>query len=211
MVSSRAIVLNHTLPNNLDSDRSFASRHEAEVWANLKAGDKNAFSFFYTKYLKMLYNYGMKVRRDAPLVEDCIQDMFAGIWNSHERLGDVTNVKSYLFKALRTKIIYKLSLLSRTPMKDIESFNFTLAHTAHYITQRENADISDKIRLFIDTLSPKQKEAIFLIYYEELSYEEAAAIMDLKVKTVYNLVHLAIARLRQNKNKLATSVLFTLF
>ncbi|MEJ1237962.1 RNA polymerase sigma factor [Chryseolinea sp. T2] len=190
-------------------NQDFSHLHEAEVWKDLKAGNKNAFSFFYTRYLKVLYNYGMKVRRDSALIEDCIQDLFAGIWNSHERLGDVTNVKSYLFKSLRTKIIYKLSLLSRTPMKDIESFSFSLSHTAHYITQRENADVSEKIRQFIDTLSPKQKEAIFLIYYEELSYEEAATIMDLKVKTVYNLVHLAIANLRQNKGRIAPSVLFS--
>jgi RNA polymerase sigma factor (sigma-70 family) len=203
--------LSHLLANIHDSSHDFASRREAEVWTNLKAGDKNALGFFYTKYLKSLYNYGMKVSRDAGLVEDCIQDLFIGIWNSHSRLGDVTNVKSYLYKSLRTKIIYKLSLLSRTPLKDIDSFSFALSHTSHYITQRVNADVSDKIRQFIETLSPKQKEAIFLIYYEELSYEEAAAIMDLKVKTVYNLIHLAIAKLRQNKTKLSPSLLFTLF
>jgi len=38
-----------------------------------------------------------------------------------------------------------------------------------------------------------------LIYYEELSYEEVALIMDLKIKTIYNLIHLAISKLRERK------------
>jgi RNA polymerase sigma-70 factor (ECF subfamily) len=200
-----------TLTDITNSKISFASKQEAEIWSNLKAGDKNALSYFYTKYLKSLYNYGLKINADSGLVEDCIQDLFIGFWNSRARLGDVTNVKSYFYKSLRTKILYRLSLLSRIPVKDIDYFNFTLSHKSHYITQRIHSDISDKIKQFVNTLSPKQKEAIYLIYYEELSYEEAAGIMGLKIKSVYNLVHLAIAKLRQNKTKLSTSVFSFLF
>jgi RNA polymerase sigma factor (sigma-70 family) len=203
--------LSLTLADITNSSNSFASKHEAEIWSNLKAGDKNALSYFYTKYLKSLYNYGLKISHDSGLVEDCIQDLFIGFWNSRTRLSDVINVKSYLYKSLRTNIFYKLSILSRTPLKDIDSFNFTLSHKSHYITQRINSDISDKIKQFVNTLSAKQKEAIFLIYFEELSYEEAAAVMDLKIKSVYNLIHLAIAKLRQNKTKLSPSVFFFLF
>lgn len=203
--------LSHTQVDIQYSNESYGSKHDAEVWTNLKKGDKNALAFFYTKYLKSLYNYGMKVCRNAALTEDCIQDLFIGIWNSHSRLGDVTHVKSYLYKSLRTKILYKLSLQARTPLKDIDSFTFALSHTSHYLTQRVNSDVSEKIRLYIDTLTPKQKEAIFLIYYEELSYEEAAVVMDLRVKTVYNLIHLAISKLRQNKSRLSSAILYSFF
>jgi len=69
-----------------------------------------------------------------------------------------------------------------------------------------------KIAQMLRTLTPKQKEAIFLIYYEELSYDETAQIMELQVKTVYNLVHLALSKLRENKNELSPylfSIVFT--
>jgi RNA polymerase sigma factor (sigma-70 family) len=203
--------LSFSLTNITDPNSNFALKHEAEIWINLKAGDKSALSYFYTRYLKGLYNYGLKINRDSGLVEDCIQDVFISVWNSHSRLGDVTNVKSYFYKSLRTKIIYKLSILSRTPLKDIDAFSFELSHKSHYITQRINSDVSDKIKQFVNLLSPKQKEAIFLVYFEELSYEEVAAIMDLKIKTVYNLIHLAIANLRQNRAKLSPSIFYSLF
>jgi RNA polymerase sigma factor (sigma-70 family) len=190
---------------------NLSSKHEAEVWCNLKAGDKKALSFFYTKYFDSLYNYGTKITKDCGLTEDSIQDLFMELWNNRGRLGEVTNVKYYLFKALRRKIIYKLSLLSRLPASDIDSFEIELSHKSHYLSEQINHDIREKMIQMVNTLTAKQKESIFLIYYEELSYEEAALIMELKVKTVYNLIHLAISKLRQNKEKLSLPSFFILF
>ena len=182
----------------------FASKKEAEVWNNLKAGDKKALSYFYTKYFNSLYNYGTRITNDCGLAEDCIQDLFIELWNKREGLSIVNNVKYYLYKSIRRKIIYKLSLLSCLPdAGEITSFEIELSHKSHYLNQQIKADIREKITQLINTLTAKQKEAVFLIYYEELSYEEAALIMDLKVKTVYNLIHLAISKLRQNKEKLS--------
>jgi RNA polymerase sigma factor (sigma-70 family) len=193
------------------SSANFTSKEDAEVWNNLKAGDKKALSFFYTKYFNGLYNYGTKITKDCGLTEDAIQDLFMELWAKKEGLSNVTNVKYYLFKSLRRKIIYKLSILARLPSSEIEAFEITLSHKSHYLSQQINSEIREKIAQLIKTLTAKQKEAIFLIYDEELSYEEAALIMDLKVKTVYNLIHLAISKLRQNKEKLSLPLLSLLF
>ena len=56
----------------------------------------------------------------------------------------------------------------------------------------------------IESLTPKQKETIFLIYYDELSFKEVASIMSVEVRTVYNLVHQAMVKLRENKSSLST-------
>jgi RNA polymerase sigma factor (sigma-70 family) len=193
------------------ADINLSSKHEAEIWCHLRAGDKKALSFFYTKYFDTLYNYGRKITKDCGLTEDSIQDLFMELWNTKERLGEVSNVKYYLFKALRRKIIYKLSLLSRLPASDIDSFEIELSHKSHYLSEQINHDIREKMAQMVNTLSAKQKESIFLIYYEELSYEEAALIMELKVKTVYNLIHLAISKLRHHKEKLSLPSFLFLF
>jgi len=187
-----------------------ASNHDAEIWSSLRTGEKKALSYFYTKYFNNLYNYGSKISRDAGMVEDCIQDLFVEFWNKREGLSDVTNVKYYLYKSLRRKIIYKRSLLSRLPLNEIDSFDIQLSHKSHYLNQQINSDMREEIKNLVNTLSVKQKEAIFLVYYEELSYEDAALIMELKIKTVYNLVHLAISKLRQNKGKLSSGTFFSI-
>ena len=94
---------------------------------------------------------------------------------------------------------------------DAVSFQIELSHKTHYLNDQINADIRKKIAELIATLTPKQREAIFLIYYEELSYEEVALIMDLKIKTIYNLIHLAISKLREKKSVLWLPLLTVFF
>ena len=194
-------------PNELSLD-DFGCKDEAEAWSAMKSGDKRALIFFYTRYFNKLYDYGTRITRDTALAEDCIQDLFTEFWSKREGLSEVNNIKYYLFKSLRRKIIYKLSRDSRITLTgDLLSFEIELSHKTHYLSQQINADTRKRIVDLIKTLTPKQREAIFLIFYEELSYKEASLIMDLKIKTVYNLIHMAISKLRESKEQLSMSLL----
>lgn len=179
------------------------SGQEIAIWNNLKAGDKKSLSFLYTKYFDSLYNYGTRITTDLGLTEDCIQDLFIELWRKRNDLSEVKNIKYYLYKSLRRKIIYTLSIKARHPENELLQFEMQLSDKTHFLNQQINQDIHAQLARLIAQLSPKQKEAIFLIYYDELSYEEVASIMGLKIKTVYNLVHLAVSKLREQKNTLA--------
>src|SRR6478736_10398298 len=112
---------------NSTSLKDFSSTEEVEVWARLKAGDKRALSFIYTKYFDNLYNYGQRITSDSGLTEDSIQDLFIEFWNKREGISDVNNVKYYLYKSLRRKIIYTLSVKAKHPeTDDLKSFEVKL-------------------------------------------------------------------------------------
>lgn len=194
-------------PNELSLEE-FGCKDEAAAWAAMKSGDKRALIFFYTRYFNSLYDYGTRITRDTALAEDCIQDLFTEFWGKRERLSDVQNIKFYLIRSLRRKIIYKISRdakIGLTP--DLQVFEMRLSHKSHYLSQQVNKDIRKKLAELINELTPKQREAIFLIYHQELSYQECSVIMDLKIKTVYNLVHMAIAKLREKKEHLSLPLL----
>ncbi len=194
-------------PNELSLD-DFDCKDEAEAWSAMKSGDKRALIFFYTRYFNTLYDYGTRITRNTSLAEDCIQDLFTEFWSKREGLSDVKNIKYYLFKSLRRKIIYKLSCDRKLSLGgDLVSFEIELSHKTHYLSQQINAETRGKVVELIKTLTPKQREAIFLIYYEELSYKESSLIMDLKIKTVYNLIHMAISKLRESKEQLSIPLL----
>ncbi|MCA1801955.1 MAG: hypothetical protein LC662_05810, partial [Rhodothermaceae bacterium] len=59
-------------------------------------------------------------------------------------------------------------------------------------------DIRKKLTSAVENLPLRQKEALFHIYYEKLSYEEAASVMDVNIKTVYNLVWRGVEKLRKD-------------
>ncbi len=183
------------------------SAEEKSVWTDLKAGDKRALSTIYTKYFSLLYNYGSRITQDIKLAEDCIQDLFCEIWNKRMSLGDVINIKAYLYKSLRRKIVYQLTQQTKSvDMDELQYFEMQFSDKTHYLHQTFHAEISEKLRHLVEELTPKQKEAIFLIYFDELSYEEASSIMCLKTKTVYNLVNLAIGKLRERKDQISNFI-----
>jgi RNA polymerase sigma factor (sigma-70 family) len=177
---------------------------EMGLWQDLLSGDKKALASIYTRYFDSLYNYGIKISGDTVIVEDAIQDLFIEIWNRREGLNkEVKSIKHYLYICLRRKIVLKINQQNNTVDIDkVASFDIALSHRSHYLNNQLNTELRQKLTEVIETLSPKQKEALFLIYFEELSYEEVAAIMSLKIKTVYNLVHQAISRLKDRKHNL---------
>ena len=194
--------------NELSLD-GFTCKDEAQAWLAMKSGDTRALIFFYTRYFNNLYDYGTRITHNNALVEDCIQDLFTEFWSKREGLSEVKFIKQYLLKSLRRKIVYKLSRDSKISSGngDLISFELELSHKTHYLNQQINTDTRQKLIELIKTLTPKQREAIFLIFYEELSYEATSLIMELKVKTVYNLVHLAISKLRERKEHLSMPLL----
>lgn len=175
---------------------------EGAAWQELIGGDKKALAHLYTRYFDMLYNYGSRISRDAAVVEDSIQDLFMTLWNLRGGLNrDVKSIKQYLYTCLRRNILLKLKNQHLTvEISEVVSFDLALSHKTHYLNAQMNVELRQKLRDVVDTLTPKQKEAIFLIYFDELSYEEVATIMSLKIKTVYNLVHQAVARLKERKH-----------
>ena len=58
-----------------------------------------------------------------------------------------------------------------------------------------------RLQLALNDLPVRQKEALFHIFYENLTYEETAEVMHVHIKTVYNLAWRGIERLRTDLSK----------
>ena len=78
---------------------------EENLWLLCLNGDRDAFKEMYCRFYSLLYYYGLKLVSDKELVKDCIQDIFIKIIQNHSTLSPTLNVKGYLIKTLRNKII----------------------------------------------------------------------------------------------------------
>lgn len=165
----------------------------------------------YNQYVEVLYNYGRHISPDGHLVKDCIQNLFVELWNNKEKLGETNSIKYYLFTSLRRKIVDELMVrrkhYTEDGLSEEYSFELELPYEACIITDQASLEQKKALLRAINTLSKRQKEALFLLYYDDLSYEEAASIMQLKIRTVYNLIHTAVDALRKNIHKIIVFVL----
>ena len=184
------------------------SLDDVHLWQNIKRDNGLAFSIIYNKYTQRLYNYGMHSCHDHDLVMDCLQELFVSIWIKRRNLTAVHSVSSYLFKSFRRLLMKKLSwrkrFLQSIDLKQEQYFEITLPAEALIEMGELQEEQSEKLRRSLVTLTKRQREAIFLKFYNDLSYSDIASIMDLQVDSVYNIISKAIEALRQ---KLRTALI----
>ena len=173
---------------------------ESIVWHHMKTGSAEAFELLYDRFFPLLFRYGAQFCPDRAVLKDCLQDFFVDIYVRRSSLPEVQHVKNYLYTAFRHRIIRHVSRksLRLETLTDNYHFNVTFSHE-HTLIQHQLD--SDQQRYLVDAfqrLSSRQKEAIFLRFYEDMSYEEIAAILKMKkVKYARTLVYRAISVLRE--------------
>lgn len=170
-------------------------------------GDQNtAFEFsqqweqLYTAIGPLLYNYGCKMTTHTALVEDSIHDVFVNLLkNPH--VHAIENPKAYLFKSFRRQLINKIKADAKSHAFLLEGahapFHIEVSSEAHRIMEEHHEEQQKALSHAIQQLSPRQREAIYLKFYENHSYEEVAAIMKLEKSALYSMVYKSLVQLRK--------------
>jgi RNA polymerase sigma factor (sigma-70 family) len=195
---------------NLDLTPKEQSLDDRTLWINFKKGNDLAFSILYNKYVRRLYNYGMHSCRDRDLVLDCLQELFTLLWDRKERLGEVTCVNFYLFKSFRRLLMSKLTvgkkILISLSDKEGQGFDFTPSIEDVLVEEEWEIERNKKLRASLHALTKRQREAIYLKFFNQLSYHEVSKIMDLHVDSVYNLISKSVDILRKKLKSRAVFV-----
>jgi RNA polymerase sigma-70 factor (ECF subfamily) len=64
--------------------------------------------------------------------------------------------------------------------------------------EKEGSDQQlERLKRYLNNLSPRQYEAIVLRFYDEMSYADIAAVMEVNEQSVRNLVQRGLEHLRQ--------------
>jgi RNA polymerase sigma factor (sigma-70 family) len=173
---------------------------ESVVWDSFKKGNDLAFTILYRKYVQRLYNYGMHTCRDKDLVCDCLQELFARLWDRRETVSAVGSVNFYLFKSFRRLLMSKIIARRRfsTVLAGQASlFDFMPSAEEGMIDAENRRMQSEQLQRCMKALTRRQREALFLRFFNDLSYHEVAAIMEIRVDSVYNIISKAIDILRR--------------
>jgi RNA polymerase sigma factor (sigma-70 family) len=170
-----------------------------ELWRRCMAGDKGAFGELAELSYTSLYHYGTKFTSDRELVKDCIQDLFLDFWEKRSQISGVFSPKSYLFQALRNNLIRRVKKEARFADMDAEHDDHfgVFSVETDWIVKETQEKRDEKLRQIIEKLPARQRHALYLRYYENLSYEEIAEVMGLRRQAVANYLQFGIQKLRQ--------------
>jgi RNA polymerase sigma factor (sigma-70 family) len=158
---------------------------------------QNYESFYaevYQQLFQSLFSYGMQICGNKELVKDSIQDLFSELWKNQRTLTRVKYVKPYLLKCLKRKI--KRTLGKGKQLSVEGSFEFEISPETKLISNEQQDKNRFILNKTIQSLTERQREAIYLKFYGNLSYEEVAKVLNIKTKASYKLISRALSSLK---------------
>lgn len=178
---------------------------EKALWLQFKQGNDLAFSLLYNQYVKRLFNYGMQWCRDRDLVLDTLQELFGMLWARRSEVAVVEMVNAYLYKSFRRLLINRMTERRKknifTLTLDSDSFEVIASVEDSIILQESSAEDFSNLRRALAGLTKRQREVIFLKFYNGLSYPAVAEVMEMGVDSVYNLMTRTLEALRTHLGK----------
>jgi RNA polymerase sigma factor (sigma-70 family) len=183
---------------------------DKETLLNIIEGDREAYSKLYVDYFKKLYNYGKKFTEDGFILQDSIQEVFLDIWIKKDKLKGIDTAGSYFFSSFRYTLLRKIKQ-SRKTVQSNEFETEPVFSSDHFMISKEvSEELQRKLQTALNDLTPHQREAIFLRFYEGLSYEEVAAILHISVKATYKIMARSLSALKDNMLISVPALLFLL-
>ncbi|SMO69933.1 RNA polymerase sigma factor [Fodinibius sediminis] len=171
-----------------------------QLWKSFLDSDLEAWEQLFKLCYEDLYGYGLKLSSRPELTRDCIHELFVILWDRRENLGEVESVKAYLLASLRR------SLLKRIQEKRRYFVNWDgEVHTTVQIQfSPEEIIIRDEMKLdkrqalheALNALPDRQKEVLYLKYFNGMSYDEIEEILAINYQSIRNHIHRAVKRLR---------------
>ena len=151
------------------------------------------FELIYKQYFSMLVGFAFQYVEDSENSEDIVQEVFSKIWNQSKSLDIRTNIKSYLFGAVRNAC---LNHLRHQKVKQAHE-----QETTHEIIDQEAFmemdELQEKLEKVLNQLPEKRRQIFELSRFEGKKYQEIADELNISVKTVETQMSRSLKVLRE--------------
>ncbi len=160
----------------------------------MQAGDDDAVRDLYALYGQRLYAYALRLTNDPATAEDVTQNTLVTAWRT-----------ARTFRAEGRLIAWLLGIVHHTALKAIRNNPNYLDDVAEEIisedqpSPEEQAQVRDErrwVRQGMQSLSPEHRAVLELVFYQELSLNEAAQVLKVPVGTVKSRLSYARTHLR---------------
>lgn len=190
---------------------NLTKEQEQTLWKDMISGNKKSFENLYKQYFQALINYGFRITKNENLIEDAVQELFISIWNNRMHLSEVNEVKFYLFRSLKNRILRQLERDIFDKSEDIDvylDFLNSISEEQKKIDSEQFDANLDTLQRAIAHLPIRQQEVINLKYYHDFTLDEIAKLMDVNKQSVSNLLFRSYAILRNLLKNLTILIFF---
>lgn len=172
--------------------------NETEIIRQMQLGNMEAFDQIFELYKNRLFRMAFLISGNYADSEDIVQETFVKCYLKRKDLKDISSFTSWLYQIL-THIAWRYCKKQKREQPVDEIFDQNLAAQdpqplEHCILHEEQRLLYEKI----GELEIRQKTAIVLYYFNQLSTREIAKIMGCREGTVKSRLHTARKNLQMS-------------
>lgn len=169
---------------------------DVELLARIGNNEPAAVNEMVTRKLPRLLALASRILGDADEAKDVAQESFLRIWRQAARWrSGEARFDTWLHRVALNLCHDRLRRRRERPLNEEEALE--LADSAPPLDEQlESADRNARMAAALAALPARQREAIVLQYYQELSNIDAAALMNISVEALESLLSRARRQLR---------------
>jgi RNA polymerase sigma-70 factor (ECF subfamily) len=164
--------------------QEYATLTDGELVELFHSGEKHgSFTVLVERYQKRIYFAARKMLAgDHASADEIAQDTFVKAYEAMDKFRGDAQIYTWLYRIMMNAVIQRSRKLKVRPTVGLESADHVeSAEEGRPDQQLVHSETSSQIEQAILTLPPKQRQVFIMRFYEELSYEEIAAIVGTSV------------------------------
>ena len=158
--------------------------------------DTFAYKELFVSFYNPLLRFAITLVKSREQAEEVVSDVFINIWEKRKRINSITNLKVYLFIAVKNTSLNYLSRQNKNLTDSVDEA--VMEFKSIYFDPEQlmvTAEMVARIKAAIEELPPKCKLIFKLVKEEELKYRDVAEILNVSVKTVESQIAIALKKI----------------
>lgn len=182
---------------------------DLELVESAKLGDKTSFSALVVRHQRGLLRLGLRFMKDLDSAEDIVQEAFIKAYEKLDGFEGRSSFKSWLYQIALNTARNKLRETKRETI-DVEDAHLSVVAVVE--TDMVHSAVKELLNKEVEKLPFRQRTALVLRVYEDLSFQEIAEIMQCPYDTAKANYRHALLKLKEafnNRQDLKTWTLET--
>lgn len=171
--------------------------YDSELMLRVRAGESDPYRELFERNYTRAVNFAYRFLGNRDLAEDVAMDAFARVYESRHRFRGSSKFSTYLYRVLTNLSINASRRRARFSPGDFDSLEVAATADDDPAAVAQRSDIARAVRDAVLALPDRQRLAIILTRYQEMSYQDAAEALGVSVGAVESLLHRAKESLRK--------------
>ncbi len=176
-----------------------------DLMLRVQQDDEAAFESLVDLYQKPVIGAIYRYLGDAARAEDLAQEVFLRVYRSRKSYKPLAKFKTWLFRILYNLVVNEAGARKRRRAVSLDSLRgeeeggITLEdpRATQPAEKMERAELMKKVKEVVFRLPEKQRMALVMNKYEDMSYIQIAEAMDMSVEAVKSLLFRAREKVRE--------------